>query len=198
LTEASNPAETHVTEGDLAGYLDKSLSPEKHERVERHLADCLSCRSEMITTARVIRRAGIRWFWYWGASGLAAAAVVVLLIARPFQADDITGPTLRAPEAPLDVGERHLGVIAPDDGISIARDSMLFVWRPADGETRYRYTLTNVLGEDIWSFDTADTSLVVPTQVVLEIGESYLWYVDALYRDGRSVTTGTRRFELSR
>ena len=129
---------------------------------------------------------------------VAAAAAVTLVVTDPFAQDDTREPTLRGPNTPLDVGDRMVAVIVPEDGASVRRTDLSFVWRSVEADARYRFTLTNVLGEDIWSVDTADTVLIVPDDVSLQPGESYLWYVDALLLDGRSVTTGTRRIELAR
>ncbi len=190
------PEREHLAEDDVASYLDRSLGSDRRDQVEAHLADCAECRAELRSAASQIRSWRSRKWWTWGPPALAAAAVVALLVTNPFATRNSAGPTQRAPEAPLDVGERLVAVVTPEDGSRVERDVLTFVWRPVDADARYHFTLTNALGEDIWSTDTTDTLLVVPPDVGLSADESYLWYVDALLLDGHSLTTGTRRFEL--
>ena len=188
----------HITDEELAGYLDRSLPAGERDQIEGHLADCADCRTEMRVNARLLRPQKKRKHWYLGSSVLAAAALVVLVITNPFSKPTPGEPVLRGPDAPLDESNRLISAIAPEDGGTIDRANLDFVWTPIEANARYRFTLTNALGEDIWSFDTADTSLALPADVSLVDGGSYFWYVDALLLDGRSVTTGTRRFDLSR
>ncbi|MFC1639666.1 anti-sigma factor family protein [Gemmatimonadota bacterium] len=198
MTESPGQANDHLTDEEVAGYLDRSLRAPERDKVEGHLAACAECRAEMRAAAQVVRFQTRRKMWYGGAWVLAAAAVTTLFIASPFTARAPEGPTLRAPGTPLDVGDRLVSVIAPENGVSIQRDQLTFVWRPVEADARYRFTLTNVVGEVFWTADTSDTVLSIPTEVELESGQSYVWYVDVLLLDGRSITTGTRRFELIR
>jgi len=186
----------HLAEEDIAAYLDRTLGPDRRDAVDSHLADCADCRAEIRSAARQLRSQKSRRWWTWGPPALAAAALAVLLVANPFATQDPTTVTQRAPETPSDVGERIVMVVTPEDGVSLERNALTFVWRPVDSGARYHFTLTNAFGEDVWSTDTTDTLLVVPPDVSLVTSESYLWYVDALLLDGHSLTTGTRRFEL--
>ena len=198
MTDPPGLARDHLTNEDVAGYLDRSLLAPERDKVEGHLAACAECRAEMRAAAQVVRGHTRRNLWFGGSAVLAAAAVVALLVTNPFAQDDLREPTLRGADAPLDVGDRLVSVIAPENAVSIQRDRLTFVWRPVEADARYRFTLTNVLGEVFWSADTADTVLAVPAEITLEPGRSYVWYVDVLLLDGRSITTGTRRFDLVR
>ena len=63
----------HLEEGDVATYLDRTLSVADRARVEAHLADCERCRGEVIQVARLLHALVVRRRWY-GAAGLAAVA----------------------------------------------------------------------------------------------------------------------------
>ena len=44
--------------------------------------------------------------------------------------------------------------------------------------------------------DLADTTLVLPRSVGLELGAPYFWYVDALLEGARSTSTGVQEFRV--
>jgi hypothetical protein len=198
LTETPGTNRDHLTDEEVAGYIDRSLPAPKRDEVDGHLASCAECRAELRSAQQVVRFAQRRKLWYRGTWALAAAAVVALLVANPFSDEALREPALRGPNVPLDVADRMVSVVAPDDGARVDRADLTFLWRPVSPDARYRLTLTNVLGEVFWTADTADTALVVPPEVELESGQGYVWYVDVLLLDGSSITTGTRRFQLIR
>jgi len=198
LNETPCTKRSHLTDEEVAGYIDRSLTAPERDEVDGHLASCAECRAEVRAAAQIVRDQGRRAMCIRGSVLAAAAAAVALIVTNPFAQDETRNPTLRGPDAPLDVGDRLVTVVSPAEGASVQRTGLTFVWRPVEADARYRFTLTNVLGDDIWSADTRDTALMVPADVSLEPGERYLWYVDALLLDGRSVTTGTRRLELIR
>ena len=185
----------HITDHHAARYLDGSLSSRDRERVEGHLVDCDECRNEMRAHARLLRSQKSRKQWYLGSSVAAAAALVLLVVGNPFSTSTPEESVLRGP---LDAGNSMILAVGPESGATIGRDALTLVWNPIQSEVRYHITLTNALGDDLWSTNTVDTSVTIPADVNLVTGESYFWYVDALLLDGSSVTSGTRRFELAR
>ena len=186
----------HLNEDQVAGYLDRSLSAGQRELVEGHLADCPECREEIKIAAGLIRSGRQLKIWYWGSS-IAAAAAVILLVAGPFLRSEPGAPTLRGISGP-DAGVRAISAVAPQSGASVNRENLKFVWASIEPDINYRFTLTDLLGEEIWQADIADTAVVLPSDITLVPGESYVWLVDALLLDGRSVTTGSQSFVLNR
>jgi len=65
-----------------------------------------------------------------------------------------------------------------------------------DSGSRYLIRVTDERGAAVWSTETGDTSVILPAEIALLSGRQYYWYVDALGADGRSLTTGTHRFQL--
>jgi hypothetical protein len=186
----------HLTEGELAGYLDRDLSATERASVERHLDGCDECRTELVTVAglaegwdardvrsetapgvaeRLTRR---RWRGPMGLVGLAAAAVLAALLLV------VPGPEPFA-EHGLDrerfatEGVAPLRTHTPSDGGAVGRDDLRFAW--ADhGTDSYRLTITSEDGGLVWSVTLADTLAAPPGSLHLEPGARFFWYVDAM------------------
>jgi len=94
-------------------------------------------------------------------------------------------------------GTPGLRALAPVDRDTVEGSGLAFAWSSQPGRSLYRLTLTDASGRALWLRDTPDTTLALPVDVSLSGGVTYFWYVDALDADGRSVTTGTRRFTIA-
>lgn len=72
----------HLDAGSVAAYLDKRLSPAETAAVEAHLAECKTCRKEIVQLESIVRprRRGRRFYV---AALAAASAAALLLIALP-------------------------------------------------------------------------------------------------------------------
>jgi hypothetical protein len=183
------PRNSHATNGEVASYLDGTLASDRREQVERHLADCRQCRDDLLEAARVIRARKGRRIRYLGPPLLAAAAVIALLVVNPWGGSQT--PVLRNSEPGLSVT-----AVSPAEGGLVPDSDITFLWRSRVGESRYRFTLTNAEGDEIWLGDLTDTVFVLPAEIDLIRGETYFWYVDVLLLDGRSATTGVQSFGL--
>jgi hypothetical protein len=186
----------HLADEEVAGYVDGRLTESDREQIEEHLAICAECRNEVRVAAQLVRFSNRRKLWYRGSWALAAAAILTLLIADPLDLREPGAPAYRGPDEPVDVDDRVVTVVVPEDGASLEKNRLLFVWHRVEEGARFRFTLTDLLGEVVWSAETTDTLLSLPDDLTLEPGMRYVWYVDVLLLDGRSITTGTRRFEL--
>ena len=185
----------HLTTGEVAAYLEKSLTAPEQERVERHLARCAECRDEVVQVQSIesmSRRPGKGMYLSIGA--VAAAAVVALVLVTPFGRQllftDIESPT----RSSATEGAVAIAAIAPVEGDLVGREGLTLVWRSVGAETAYQITLTNPQGDVVWTARTPDTTAAVPSTVELIADASYYWYVDALLEDGRPATTGIQRF----
>jgi hypothetical protein len=72
----------------------------------------------------------------------------------------------------------------------------MFQWRSRQGDS-YRVTVLTESGEPVWTAETTDTSISLPTGITLEPGRGYFWRVDAV-ADGLSATSGVQRFQVVR
>ncbi len=179
----------HLETGEVASYLDRALAPDEQARVEAHLADCADCRRELIEVSR-LRHARFRSRWWVLGPALAAAAAALFFVTRSPDTP-ATEPVLR------DGGEPALtiGLVAPGDS-AVSPGSLTFTWRSAAPRASYRLTLSDERGDVVWSATSIDTTQRPPSRVSWRTGRTYFWYVDALLPDGRSVTSGVRRFTV--
>ena len=186
----------HVTTDEFAAYADGTVSTDERVRIDGHLASCLSCAKELLALSRLTKRSATRRYIKIVLPAAAAAAIVLVLV-NPSNTIVPTDPVLRDG---ADVTETTVPVevVTPSSGQQIKRDELRFIWRSLGNQTNYRFTLTTAEGEAIWTTDTADTALAVPSTLSIEPNLSYIWYVDALLLDGTAATTGIRRFTLTR
>jgi Putative zinc-finger len=178
----------HLTDSEMARYLDRRVSLEERDRIEDHLASCAECREHTLGTQQVLRRARRPRMVAVG-SVLAAAAVVLIWIARVGPI-----PELSAPQR--GVASDNAGLIAYGPTGDAKRPSLRFVWGSAMGAASYRLSVTAANGAQVWSQSGADTVASLPRSVDLRTGEKYLWVADALMRDGSTRSTGLREFSL--
>ena len=191
MSEPSRETLEHLTDADVAAYLDRGLTDTRRDRLEAHLAECAECRREILETQQLVKR--VRPFWrapVWGGS-LVAAAAVVLLVAKlgsgPGRLPETT-PPVRA-----DGGTSQLVVYGPT-GEGISTRGLQFVWGAAAGAVTYRLTITGRDGAAVWSRSGVDTTVTLPDSIVLRPGQRYFWAVDALLGDGVTRSTRLREF----
>ena len=182
-------ADRHLESGEVASYLDRVLAPAEQARVEAHLADCAECRGEVIDVSRV-RHIRSRSRWLILGPAVAAAAIALFLFARPAETP-APGTVLRAGEEPP---RAAVALVAPAEDAAIASRFPTFTWRASEAGVSYRLTVSDRRGDVVWTTTTSDTTAHAPTDVRFLVGRPYFWYVDALLPDGRSVTSGARKF----
>jgi hypothetical protein len=118
------------------------------------------------------------------------AAIVVYRGGRTAAHDSVVRATDR-PSA--DGGVPAIEVIGPLDGARIA-DSVVLTWRSA-GEGPYDVSFLGEDGRPLWTGQTLDTVVRIPSVVVLQPGATYFWRVDAI-GNGIVATTGVRRLTV--
>jgi hypothetical protein len=193
-------SQQHPGADQLSAYLDGSLAETERTRIDAHLARCDDCREDVVEVVRLFRSPARRRVWYVG-TGLAAAVLAgVLLFAPPLGRESgPAGPLLRGPEKALpEENIPSLRIFQPRDGSTIATDGVSFSWRPVGHGASYRLTVTDDIGDVVWTASSADTELSLPSDSALSPDKTYLWYVDALLPDGRSITSGVHEFKTSR
>jgi anti-sigma factor RsiW len=179
----------HLSDSEMALYLDRGLSLEERDRIEGHLAACAECRGHALATQQVIRRSR-RPRLVVASSVLAAAAVVLILIARVEPGNDRAAPQLRG------IARANTALIVYGPTGDAKREGLRFVWGPAAGAVSYRFSVTTTDGEQVWSRSSVDTVASLPRSVSLRSGEKYLWVADTILSDGSSRSTGLREFRL--
>jgi anti-sigma factor RsiW len=180
----------HLTESELAGFLDQDLPDREMARVQEHLDACHECRTELIEVGRLIdsapdtvgtaappaRRSRRRMPL--GAAGLlAAAAIAVLILVRPD--GQPAGGVPDALQRAGDQGVAELQVHGPDDGSRVPREELSFAWS-SHGSASYRISVTREDGSLLWTQVVEDSVAAPPASVELPEGVALYWYVDAL------------------
>ena len=183
---------THLTAEDVAAFLDRHITAAERAAVEAHLVDCRVCRDE-VTSVRRLMRTGPTVRRFIIPAGLAAAAAIAFVALTLGRGSDLANERVRS-EIPVESeGAIETWLPADNDTISPARPVM--VWSSIAGEPTYRFTLTDASGQPLWTSATADTSVILPPQIILQPRQTYFWYVDALRANGRAASTGVRRFK---
>jgi hypothetical protein len=182
----------HLSAGQLAGFLDRTVATSERKAIKAHLAECDQCRHELIEVGRLARGPRQRRWIAWVPAGVAAAAAVAFLLLR--SPGEPRSDTLRGTGPD---GVSPIAAVAPALDAVITPDSLVFVWHAAAPDAQYRVRLTDQLGNVVWSVSQAETTAVLPRSVVLEPNRSYFWYVDALFPDGHSGTTGARHIQTA-
>jgi hypothetical protein len=189
----------HLDPGSIAAYLDGALDDEQVAAVQEHLFACDECR-DLVTDASGALQAARRRSRSWLVPTVAAAAVTgLLLIGLPLLESAADAPVVRgtADSAATTESGSRLEVVLPRPGTVLRSPEGRLVWRAAGTNANYAVTIADAGGDPVWQTETRDTAVAIPPSVGLEPDVTYLWYVDALTEDGRSVTTGVQRFRTS-
>lgn len=157
----------HLSVGDIAGQLDGVLTGADRARIEQHLVECDECRTELIALSRVLRGRPSRRRWVLPV-GLAAAAVVLLLVRPSLEPPNYREPAISTTPAPVGLSPRGL-TAAP----------VRLVWTRVPDAVRYRLTVFDSIGSVMWESQTTDTSVVLPGTVTLRPQVRYFWQVEA-------------------
>ena len=183
------PTPAHPDTAALAAYLDRRLPEAEARAVAEHLITCATCRGGASDVARVTRAEQRRKRAIAGVSALGGIAAVVVLVALPRGAG---APAPRAaPAVPVErAGEAgSVSAIRVWSGITAST----LAWSPVAAAAQYRVTLTDAVGDEVFSAATADTVMPLPASLALAPGRDYFWVVDAIQPDGATATSGTRR-----
>ena len=198
MSETNDP---HLRDDILAAYLDRALPAAERRVADDHLAECATCRDELVLMSKLVADgARVRRWPRLAASGaaLAAAAVIAFAVVGPWRA--VPGPNrppgdlLRESTAVDGAVRRLVIVVTPAEGATVTPAGVRYVWHSVAPNASYRLTLTDEASSFRWTQDTPDTALALPDSVKLVPGRSYAWWVDALTADGRVASTGIRQF----
>lgn len=192
MTDSRNGS-SHPSDEQLAAFLDGSLEGPERSRIVEHLEECDDCRMAITVAAATLAEPPGRGSLHWLGPLVAAAAIVILVVlpASWMSAPENMGAPLRSERVE---GTPRFTALQPADGaVSSARPS--FRWESAGEGATYELTLTDEVGDVLWSGRTDATTLALPDSLSLPDG-SYYWTVDALLEAARPATTGPRRFRV--
>jgi anti-sigma factor RsiW len=167
MTERQEAMDSHLQLEELAGYVRGRLDSAGHARVERHLADCASCRSEVGDVVHLSRRTAAR---PWRPLVPAAAAAAILLALVWTGRSDRPAETREQPVAAVQAP-------TPLEPVGAATGGVEFRWKPAGGP-RFRVVLFDSTGSALFEQTTTDAKLGLPDSIALFPGRLYLWKVE--------------------
>lgn len=202
----------HLSEYDIACYLDQTLTPNERARIDAHLASCGAC-SEALAEAfvmmealeatsdvpsvpaaiqqRVGKLAGPlhaerKWSTPLGMR-LALGSLVALVIVLGWWQ-----PWAGTPEVEFrsEASASAFSAIAPADGTAIDEVPIQFIWFDVPGVRGYQIHVYTEEGEQRWEHQTTESHLDwTPEDGLLEPGNRYFWRVQAIQADGAMMST---------
>jgi len=195
---------THLTSDEVAAYLDVRCPGHDRRHIDPHLAECDSCRAEVLEVRAMLksaprdRRSNIPVVAKVGAVAAAILLVVLPLRDRRRSSVDPEGGRVTERAVLPDAGHDSVVIVAPALDAAVAPGSVTIVWRRGDGDAQFRVELLNERGDIRWSTTTRDSIVSVPDSVSLSPASTYVVYVDALRADGTSVRSAPRTFTVGR
>lgn len=192
-----NPS-SHLTESDIAAWLDRALPEPERRNVDAHLTSCDECRNEVSASQEAVSKAPrmtrpsripVRWV------GLAAAAAVMVIAVSTLGRTTNDGTAERDSGAAVTGVQRVVAIVNPADGATLGSDRRL-AWRGEGSGATYRITIGDDSGQPIHSATLPDTSFVIPQSIQLSAGRKYFWYVDAITSEGTTATSGLNSFTI--
>ena len=201
VSETNDP---HLKDDVLAAYLDRALPAAERRVAEDHLAECVTCRDELVDTSKLVAdRARVRrWPRFATPVAAVAAAAIAFAVVGPWRS--APGPRAarddRMRESTLVDGasRRAVAVVTPAEGDTVTPGTLRFAWHSVAPNATYLIKLADETSSIRWKQDTEDTTLALPDSVRLVPGQRYTWWVDALTADGRASSTGVMQFRTSR
>lgn len=206
----------HISEAELILFLEGKLSHDGRKQVEQHLAECERCSADLAAISRLdgvfrdpsapkvdaeflaqAERLGqkgtTRFFAFRGAARYAVAASIVLAIglaAMYFLRKAEKVSEYRRPLETPDVFK-----LLPEDGSTIS--AARFQWSRVPYALVYDVSLLQEDGRVMWTATTKDTTLTVPSNIVLQQGKRYLWKVEAFFPDETKLGSKLHAFTYS-
>lgn len=206
----------HLTDIDIALFVEKKGSEETRSRVVAHFGNCAECAEkvseafrfipelenstgtpdpEFLQKARSIvpssRRLIPRPVW-WALAACVTLAFGILIISRLSRQPELEPSRFRS-EAPVAV----LEIVSPADGTVVTERNAEFRWQAINDAARYRFTLFREDGTVLWQTLLDSTRVSVPASVSLDSGVRYLWRVDALFAQRSPLQSAIHVFTIA-
>ena len=182
-TPLGAPRSAHLDDETIAALAEGSLGADASAAALPHLAECDSCRIAVASVARALgdaevaherrslgrlRRPALSRF----AIPAAAAAVLLLLVARPWESPDDVG-SHRSPHVTVGASPTPVSPIGTVSDVETLR------WTPVAGADRYRVTVFDASGTVRFESEVVESSLALPDSVGLAPATRYFWKVEA-------------------
>jgi len=199
---------------ELAAYADNALGTEELRRIDAHLVHCRECRTELVGGLRAVRDLdGVSVLAFEGSgahrtprrikmlvalTSLAAAAMVLIVAVPQLRTSRTSSGVERAAAEKGAYTVPRIQIVTPSDGSVVRTRRPSLTWNRQEGASDFQVSVTDASGRAVWRMATADTSVILPPEIVNAGRQQYFWYVDALRADGRVMTSGVHSFMLQR
>ena len=132
----------HLSERELAAFLDGGLGPPERLRVEAHIDICDVCRGELVDVGRAIKHRGARTrgatrslaSQWWIPAAAAAGIVAILLVPRLTTRPTATDGQTRVSRVADGEGQQHVDLISPAADTAVSAALVLEKWQADWGE----------------------------------------------------------------
>ena len=227
LLKAARPGHRDRTpacpdEHQIAAYVDGTLTPERGEQLELHLADCDAClalvgilsRDRVPASlepvpertlerarrlARTARPAAKRYAQY-----VAAAAALVLSISVLLNVSQRTGDGLESPPPPdtravrkATIAPPSVQVLSPGAGVTVPASGLIVRWAAVPGTHYYEVRVVTDSGDIVVAERVTGTEWHPPGRLALHPGAEYFVHVDAFLSEARSVDSDHVPFSVA-
>ena len=186
---------THLPDETVAAYLDLTLADTERAEVDRHLADCATCREEMNETLRLVKAThgrSRRWsHWVW--IGAAAAIVTTILVLPIGEPGELPTTDILREGGGAGVELARIVPLPPNTSLVGGQPVVTLGWESRPGDLTYRVTLSDGVGATLWTGETTEASVTLDPMPEIQTGALLFWYVDASLPNGESATTGVQQ-----
>ena len=206
----------HINEADIVRFAEDKLDQKSRLNVEQHLSDCSFCSEQLAAVLRpltptdetlpalehkaferavaLVRRKPHHLFGIFipryavAFAGILAAFVGLAYFFYP-RTDDPSRFRSKEPSAPN-------MVLLPADGETL-RSPVVFRWSKAEKSIGSHFILYRESGTVIWESPVTDTTVSLPSSVVLEAGKKYFWAVETVFPDQSKIRSTLNVFSYS-
>lgn len=178
----------HLDPAEVAAFVDRTSTDDARRRIESHLATCRECRAEVADTLDILTRTRRRRGAPVWIAGVAAAALVAMVVWPRGVAD--SPPVHR--EAPVTATIAP----APVRPVGVVDSATALVWTAVPHADRYRLRVFTADGSVIWERESTDTMLALPAAAGVRAGRTFYWNVEAQIGFDRTVASDLVEFSV--
>ncbi len=209
----------HATEADILLYLENKLDAKSAEQMKRHFSKCHHCREQLVVILRlpsVIESGDVplidasilaqaqqlgatKWpvLFSFNLSPFGKLALATLV----FMAVGASYYFLRQPSLPSRFRDRapvpYTFLMFPSEGAMVKQPRPMLSWSAMKNSVGYKITLYRRNGTALWEGTSNDSSFLLPPEVVLQPGKTYLWRVESFFPDRSNYESKLNAFVYS-
>ncbi len=205
----------HVTDYQIAQYIERKLTGSAKSRFERHVSECPECTESIASAYTLLNKIDntpvhfpdsetlrksqqlVRHRSYlltdlfrFRIAGAAAVVIAVFGILFYFLFLDATEPELfrSTPD------KQSLELLGPADGAVIKNTQLELYWKGDNHILLYSAVILSEDGTRLFEVETDTARVVISGKEYLEPGKRYFWRVEGILRDGTAIRSDMKVF----